>query len=1242
MQIIQPLLGTKAPPLGARAPLCEPNRLLLKKESNLLDGQNGLIRKIATRSPLVNYSKILLSKRPKPFLEPLIESDTWENHNFDAESASIEFEIHSSLEKHSNFDNTDEEIKGSTPDILPKTINSNINNENERNIQEISKFKQNKSQAKSKTKSPSTKSTKSLSPAKSKTQSLSKSQHQSQSKSTNKQSVKSPANNKVEQLFDESNTHINLAQDGLLTADKAFRAESEIHTFNDNSPSLQHHRDLGSTTSDSDVARETIAAVPTLPNEEQPILVSNLANDEGQVIPLSSTLPSGELLTTVNNPQVSESVERWPHDITFDNTTSEAKSASIVPMPPNIGETLPLQPHATPHLALSRRDGVYNGGDFPTGVAPQQEDKGSMADILPSRIDSHTSSEIELELNIQEKPKSKEQNKTQAKLKSKSKSKSSKSPSQAKSKTKSPSKTRNKQSVKLPANNKVEQLFDESNIRINLNEDRLLTADEPFDAESQIHIFNDNSPSVQQHRDSASSTTSDSDSVASTPIPVVPTLPNLEEQPILVSNLANDEEQLIPSPSTLPNAELLTTVHDPQVSESIVRSPHDDITFDNTTPDHQSTLPPQSPQHNTGSPTSQIPQGKEPQTSSPPLQAARESHTGGIETSIAKANAPDLISSSTRSDAVFDDAMLPQGENALLLSVPSSPSIEDTPTLPQNNINSNLTPTESRESILNLAPLTSPATSEDTSTLPQNNINSNLTPTESRESILNLAPLTSPATSEDTPTLPQNNINPNLTPNESRESILNLAPLTSPATSEDTPTLPQNNINPNLTPNESRESIPNLAPLTSPATSDVIAAEVAKSTQPQPGSNPEASPYTASSTETQLLSTPTSKIVEESNSEVLKNTAFPSAATTPNIAETPNVSSLVNNEQQVVSDIPFGVINTGSTTKINTSNTLESPTPAQNNENSSPREAGTKIDLDKPAPQGFATGGHVTTTYVNTNQPIAPSDTVPAMLTPGEFVINARDAQKNLNLLQHINTGGTANDTILTRSETSNPKEQKETTSVESPTKVDSLQDTSLQPKNSDNISSQVSNSLISSSLGLSIGKERRSILSSPELNTNVSKTTNVGEPSHYSSPSLIFRQKNPPSTDTPSQWSSVEELLNASGDVTDFNFGSVKSNRHSEFSQFTSHASKVPSESPKVFAKHLEPKGFADGGEVNTDINTNIQPITETIQRPSSSSKKDDDANLEVLAREIYSRLRQRLEIERERYGVYSGRLPW
>jgi hypothetical protein len=301
-----------------------------------------------------------------------------------------------------------------------------------------------------------------------------------------------------------------------------------------------------------------------------------------------------------------------------------------------------------------------------------------------------------------------------------------------------------------------------------------------------------------------------------------------------------------------------------------------------------------------------------------------------------------------------------------------------------------------------------------------------------------------------------------------------------------------------------------------------------------------------------------------------------------------------------------------------------------------------------PAPKGYATGGHVTDSRVENRQQIAPSDTVPAMLTPGEFVINTRDAQKNLPLLHHINTGGTPHDIILPSLQTTNFTEPEETISPETPTKVDSFSDTSLQLKSAETDSSEVSNSLIPSSLGLNSNKQKLSILNSPEIHTLQNKTTDVSESSpQYSSPPLIFRKANSsthtPSqwSETPSQWSSVEDLLNGNNDdFTSFNFNDEESNSQNyEFSHV--------SESPQVFAKHLpSPRGFANGGEVTLpDISREIQPITETIESASSSSlgdEKDDTANLEALAREIYHRLRQRIEIERERHGGYSGRLPW
>ncbi|MHC5599382.1 MAG: hypothetical protein ACYTXC_26170, partial [Nostoc sp.] len=367
-------------------------------------------------------------------------------------------------------------------------------------------------------------------------------------------------------------------------------------------------------------------------------------------------------------------------------------------------------------------------------------------------------------------------------------------------------------------------------------------------------------------------------------------------------------------------------------------------------------------------------------------------------------------------------------------------------------------------------------------------------------------------------------------------------------------------------------------------------------------------------------------------------------ATSPEIGETASIfRKIIDNEPTLESEFFPAVTNPEMSTFVDTS---ENPTSPQNEVSTPPEVEQNAIAENLPALKGYATGGHVTHSRVENRQQIAPSDTVPAMLTPGEFVINTRDAQKHLPLLHHINTGGTPQDIILPSLQTPNPTEPEETTSPETPTKVDSFPDTSLQLKSAETDSPQISNSLIPSSLGLNISRQKLSILNSPQLNPLQNETIGVDEPSpQYSSPPMIFRKANPtnntPSqwSNTPSQWSSVEDLLNGNNDEFT-NFSGVPSNsQNSEFS----HAS----ESPQVFAKHLPSfRGFADGGEVTpTDISREIQSVTETIENTSLSSEgndKDDPAALEALAREIYHRLRQRIEIERERHGGYSGRLPW
>ncbi|MFN6461625.1 MAG: hypothetical protein RMZ41_007220 [Nostoc sp. DedVER02] len=423
----------------------------------------------------------------------------------------------------------------------------------------------------------------------------------------------------------------------------------------------------------------------------------------------------------------------------------------------------------------------------------------------------------------------------------------------------------------------------------------------------------------------------------------------------------------------------------------------------------------------------------------------------------------------------------------------------------------------------------------------------------------------------------------------------------------------------------------NEALVVSASSPEISEAPTITATSPEIG---EASVVSASSpeiTETPIISAISPEIAEASTI----------TATSPEIAEEASIfRKIIESEQTVESENPeiSAFTDTWDNPEI-----LENPTFPQDEVSTAP-----KVEQNLPAPKGYATGGHVTNSHVDNRQYIAPSDTIPAMLTPGEFVINTRDAQKNLPLLHHINTGGTPHDIILPSLQTPNPIEPEETISPETPTKVDSFSDTSLQLKSAETDSPEISNSLIPPSLGLNISQNKLSVLNSPQLNPLQNETINVGEASpQYSSPPLVFRKANPTTntssqwSNTPSQWSSVEDLLNGNNDdFTSFNFNDEESNNQNyEFSH--------GSESPQVFAKHLPaPRGFANGGEVTLpDISREIQPITETIESAPASSEgdeKDDTANLEALAREIYHRLRQRIEIERERHGGYSGRLPW
>ncbi|MEM7717268.1 MAG: hypothetical protein AAF349_27595, partial [Cyanobacteria bacterium P01_A01_bin.68] len=295
----------------------------------------------------------------------------------------------------------------------------------------------------------------------------------------------------------------------------------------------------------------------------------------------------------------------------------------------------------------------------------------------------------------------------------------------------------------------------------------------------------------------------------------------------------------------------------------------------------------------------------------------------------------------------------------------------------------------------------------------------------------------------------------------------------------------------------------------------------------------------------------------------------------------------------------------------------------ENQKEDSPFKTENNINLENSkASQGFFTGGKVTQLKVDNHNSIAASDTVPAMLTPGEFVVNSTNAQKNLPLLEHINKGGKTED-IPKISPTPEVKKTEETSFLTSP------------------------------SLGLDITKQNSSFTNNQTLNSFNSKNNNLVQKkssnNNYSSPPLILKKINNNISsqidfETPSEWSTVEELMNIGQKDDNFINLNSKNEHPSNYNSFNT--SKASSNSPSTLTKqhHDVPiiQGFSEGGEVKKDdISKEIEPITETINVPSYSSNNDEIA-LESLAREIYRRLRQELEIEKERQGSYLGRLPW
>lgn len=122
---------------------------------------------------------------------------------------------------------------------------------------------------------------------------------------------------------------------------------------------------------------------------------------------------------------------------------------------------------------------------------------------------------------------------------------------------------------------------------------------------------------------------------------------------------------------------------------------------------------------------------------------------------------------------------------------------------------------------------------------------------------------------------------------------------------------------------------------------------------------------------------------------------------------------------------------------------------------------------------------------------------------------------------------------------------------------------------------------------------------------------------------------------ETPNSWSSIAELVDEMTTV-DRSPKTVVQPLKSTRSQYSPQIINSPesSNSSPVIQRYT-----------NSDNSTSIQNIEDTNSEVTitNETSEDESENLEILAREIYTMLQQRLKIEQERRGKnYSGRLPW
>jgi hypothetical protein len=136
-----------------------------------------------------------------------------------------------------------------------------------------------------------------------------------------------------------------------------------------------------------------------------------------------------------------------------------------------------------------------------------------------------------------------------------------------------------------------------------------------------------------------------------------------------------------------------------------------------------------------------------------------------------------------------------------------------------------------------------------------------------------------------------------------------------------------------------------------------------------------------------------------------------------------------------------------------------------------------------------------------------------------------------------------------------------------------------------------------------------------------------------------------------PDTWSSIEELLGGKNNTSQDSI-TVQPVADSQFLGYEPVSlNYAPSEAQK--STNLEPQSKLISNNINNSyIQANSEPSAATTEEvpvtseepePTDTKAEDETDNLELLAREIYHLLRQRLEVERERTGkYYSGRFNW